>query len=241
MPTSANSLSEHPADIHVWRARLSASATDLKELIGLLSCEERERASRFRNEGDRARFVLGRIVARSVLGECLQQTPKDVQLALDHSGKPVVVSSAVELHFSIAHSEDHVLFAIASGRRVGVDVEWVREMDDLNEIAARYFSKNEYLAIQATSEPLRTKSFFTCWTLKEAYLKARGDGMRLPLDAFDVAFTPDEMPRLLETRFCPVDVNRWHFRKLDLGPSYVAALAFEVGAEPKLRLWDWNS
>jgi 4'-phosphopantetheinyl transferase len=242
MPASTNSLRAHSREVHVWRARLSASATELRELVGLLSSEERNRADRFRNERDCARFALGRIVARSVLGQCLQRPPKDVQLTLDRSDKPVVATSAdMELHFNIAHSEDYVLLAVASGRRIGVDVEWVREAEDLNEIAARYFSRNEYLTLQAIPEPLRTKSFFACWTLKEAYLKARGDGIRLPLDVFDVAFAPDEMPRLLETRFDSADADRWHFRELDLGPAYVAALAIEAGVEPELKLWDWNS
>ena len=242
MLTTANSLRAHSRKVHVWRARLSASTTDLAELVGLLSSQERERAGRFRNERDRARFALGRIIARSVLGQCLQRPPKDVQLTLDRLDKPVVVNCGnIELHFNITHSEDYVLFAVASGRRVGVDVEKIREVEDLKEIAARHFSKSEYLTLHAIPEPLRTKSFFTCWTLKEAYLKARGDGLRLPLDTFDVAFAPDERPRLLETRFDPADADRWHFHELDLGRAYVAALAIEAGAEPELKLCDWNS
>jgi 4'-phosphopantetheinyl transferase len=216
-PDVNHSLSIPTREVHVWRARLSSPIADLSTLRGSLSCEERERADRFRSEHDRARFVLGRIVARSVLGHCLQRPARDIQLTLDRSGKPVVASpSEMTLHFNISHSGDHVLFALARNRRVGVDVEQVREAKDLNEIAARCFSKAEYLRLQTIPERMRTESFYRCWTLKEAYLKARGEGLRLSPDSFDVAFFPGEMPRLLETRFDPVDATRWCFR---IGPG----------------------
>jgi 4'-phosphopantetheinyl transferase len=240
-PDIAVSLSLSAREVHVWRARLSSSTADLSKLRGSLSSEERERADRFRSEHDRARFVLGRIVARSVLGHCLQRPARDVQLTSDNSGKPVVASpSEALLHFNISHSGDHVLLALARDRRVGVDVEQVREAKDLNEIAARCFSKAEYFRLQTIPERMRTESFYRCWTLKEAYLKARGEGFRLSLDSFDVAFLPGEMPRLLETRFDPVDATRWCFRELHLGSAYLAALATEAGPELELKLWDWN-
>jgi 4'-phosphopantetheinyl transferase len=229
-------------EVHVWRARLSSSAGDLSRLGGSLSSEERERADRFRFEHDRARFVLGRIVARSVLGHCLQWPARDIQLILDRSGKPVVASpSEMTLQFNISHSGDHVLLALAYNRRVGVDVEQVCEADDLNETAARFFSRTEYLRFQTIPERTKTESFYRCWTLKEAYLKARGEGLRLSPDSFDVAFLPGETPCLLETRFDPLDATRWCFRKLDLGSGYLAALATEVGPELQLKLWNWNA
>ncbi len=228
-------------EVHVWRARLSSSTVDLSRRRGLLSSEERERADRFRSEHDRNRFLLGRIVARSVLGCCLQRPAWDVQLALDYLGKPVVAApSETSIHFNIAHSGDYILFALARKRRVGVDVEQIRETKDLNEIAARYFSKIEYLRLLTVPEPLRTESFYRCWTMKEAYLKARGEGLGLPLDSFDVAFLRDEIPRLLETRFDRADAARWFMHELDLGSAYLAALATEVAPRLELKLWDWN-
>jgi 4'-phosphopantetheinyl transferase len=95
--------------------------------------------------------------------------------------------------------------------------------------------------LQTIPDHMKTESFYRCWTLKEAYLKARGEGLRLSPDSFDVAFFPGETPRLLETRFDPLDAARWCFRKLDLGSGYVAALATEVGPELQLKLWNWNA
>ena len=228
-------------EVHVWRARLSLSTVAVSRRRGSLSSEELERVDRFRSEHDRTRFVLGRIVARSVLGSCLEQPARDVQITLDYLGKPIVAApSETLIHFNIAHSGDYVLFALARERRVGVDVEQIRETNDLKEIAARYFSKIEYLRLLTVPERLRAESFYRCWTMKEAYLKARGEGFRLSLDAFDVAFLPSEMPRLLETRFNYVDAKQWCIYKLDLGSAYLAALATEVTPGLELKLWDWN-
>ena len=185
--------------------------------------------------------MLGQIVARSVLSHCLQQAPKDVQLTLDQLGKPIVARcSETPIHFNISHSGDHVLFALARDQRVGVDVEQIRETKDLNEIAARCFSKIEYLSLLTVPESMRTEAFYRCWTMKEAYMKARGEGFKLSMDAFDVAFLPGEMPRLIETRFDHGDTRRWRFHKLDLGFAYLAVLAVEVASELELKLWDWN-
>jgi 4'-phosphopantetheinyl transferase len=240
-PDVACSFNIPAHEVHVWRARLSSSTADLTQRRGSLSSEEQERADRFRSEHDRTQFVLGRIVARSVLGHCLQEPAGDVQLKLDDLGKPIVAArSETPIHFNISHSGDYVLFALARERRVGVDVEQIRKTEDLNEIAARYFSKIEYLRLLTVPERLRTESFYRCWTMKEAYLKARGDGFKLPMDSFDVAFLPGERPRLLETRFDHVDTRRWCFHELDLGSTYHAALATEVAPELELKLWVWN-
>ncbi|WJR80342.1 4'-phosphopantetheinyl transferase superfamily protein [Bradyrhizobium sp. NP1] len=229
--------------VDVWRTTLNSSSADLSKLSGSLSSEERERADRFRWEQDRARFMLGRIMARSVLGHCLQKPASTIQLAVDHAGKPVVASPSETppLHFNISHAGDYVLLALARDRRVGVDVEQISDIRDLNEIAARCFSKAEYSRLQTIPERMRPQSFYRCWTLKEAYLKARGDGLSLPLESFDVAFLPGEMPRLLETRFDPADAARWCLRELDMGSAYLAAVAIEVAPELELRLWDWPS
>ena len=240
-PGHACRLNPPASEVHVWRANLCSSTEDLSRRCGLLSSEEQQRADRFRSEHDRARFVLGRIVARSVLGHCLQKPAAEVSLTLDNLGKPVVAAPETSIHFNIAHSGDHVLFALARERRVGVDVEQIRETNDLNKIAAVYFSNMEYLRLGAVPESIRTESFCRCWIMKEAYLKARGEGLRLPLDSFDVAFLSDEMPRLLETRFDYADAGRWCFHILDLGSAYLAALATEVAPTFELKLWDWNS
>jgi len=237
-PNFANTLDPLCHEVHVWQARLSQSALDLSAFPGDLSQEEHQRASRFRSDHDRMRFLLGRLIARSVLGRCLKQQAREVRFTLDHSGKPAVASSSI--HFNISHSGDHVLFALAQNHRIGVDVEQLRKIDDLDDIAATHFSVAERSRLKAVPQPVKTECFFRCWTMKEAYIKGRGEGFGLPLDSFDVAFLPDETPRLLATRFDPADAARWCFRQLNVGPGYLAALVTDVAPPFTLRLWDWN-
>lgn len=225
-------------EVHVWRATLSRSADQLSKLGGELPLEEQERADRFRLEHDRMRFLLGRLIARTVLARCLQQPPREIRLILDDSKKPSVASSS--LHFNISHSGDYILLALARDRRIGVDIERLREVEDMNEIATRYFSKVEQSCLNSAARETRMESFFRCWTMKEAYIKARGEGFGLALDSFDVAFLAGESPRLLATRFDSADAGRWSFHRVDVGPDHVAALATESPSQLELKLWDWS-
>jgi 4'-phosphopantetheinyl transferase len=141
------------------------------------------------------------------------------------------------MQFNISHSGDLVLIAIAKGRAVGVDVEKIRTDLDPDSIAARFFSANECKVLASLAGPERYQAFFTCWTRKEAYLKARGVGLSVPLDRFDVSFLPNEEPRLLATRDDPLEASQWRLQALDLGSDYAAALA-GAGSDWKLRCWD---
>jgi len=107
------------------------------------------------------------------------------------------------------------------------------------EIAARFFSPNECRALAALAADVQCAAFFACWTRKEAYLKARGDGLSLPLDEFDVAFAPGQKPRLLETRHDPAEARRWRLQALDLSGDYAGALAAPSSIR-KLKCWNWH-
>jgi 4'-phosphopantetheinyl transferase len=132
-----------------------------------------------------------------------------------------------------------ILIAITIGREVGVDVERIRTDLDLDSIAARFFSASEYKILASLAGPARYEAFFACWTRKEAYLKARGVGLSLPLDQFDVSFLPNEIPRLLATRPDPAEARRWRIQALDLSGDYAAALA-APGSTWKLKCWNWH-
>jgi 4'-phosphopantetheinyl transferase len=121
---------------------------------------------------------------------------------------------------------------------MGVDVEREREDMATAEIAARFFSPLECSTLAALPAAKQCEAFFSCWTRKEAYLKARGDGLSLPLDQFDVAFAPGEEPRLINTRHDPAEAQRWKLMTLQVGHGHAAALAVE-GTDWKLKCWDW--
>jgi 4'-phosphopantetheinyl transferase len=232
---------EHPLpedEVHVWRVSLDVAPSIFLKLSQVLSQSERERADRFRFEIDRRRSVIGRGCLRLLLGRILSSRPEALEIHSDEFGKPSLTGKQAALQFNLSHSGNAVLIAIARGRAVGVDVEKIRTDLALDEIATRFFSANECNALATLTGSARYLGFFTCWARKEAYLKARGVGLSLPLHEFDVSFLPHERPRLLATRHDPPDANRWRLVALNVSPDYAAAVA--AAGDWTLKCWDLN-
>src|SRR5882757_3645072 len=227
-------------EVHVWRTTLDMVPSGFETLRQILSSDERERASRFHLAADQRRGVIGRGYLRLLLGRILDLPANKLQFEYDEFGKPSLIpDQGLPLQFNVSHSGDLVLIAITIGRAVGVDVEKIRTDLDLDGIAARFFSASEYRILASLAGPGRYHAFFACWTRKEAYLKARGVGLSLPLDQFDVSFLPEEEPRLLATRPDPAEAKQWKLQRLDPSSGYAAALA-AAGSAWKLRCWDWD-
>jgi len=229
-------------EVHVWRAGLNQAPGTLLRLAGILAADERERADRFVFADDRTRHVLGRGLARLLLGHCLG-VPADA-LVFEHNafGKPCVAGAggaAERLEFSISHSGDVVLVALARARRVGVDVERAQAGRGIDGIAGRFFSAAECAALASLAPASRQDAFFTCWTRKEAYIKATGQGLSLALASFDVALAPGAPARLLATRPDAGERERWTLQDLDVGEGYKAAVAVE-GSGWRLVSWTWD-
>jgi 4'-phosphopantetheinyl transferase len=226
-------------EVHIWRASLDQPQDHFARLTHILSPEERARADRFHFEADRKRCVLARGLLRLLLGHCLGRPADRLRFQYGESGKP---SLACGLHppvqFNLSHSGDLVLIALSRSRALGIDIERMRMDVATKEIAARFFSAKECRDLATVTPDMRCAAFFACWTRKEAYLKARGDGLSLPLEQFDVSFLPGDEPRLIETRHDPAEVHRWTLHALDGGCGYKAALAVE-GVDWKLKCWDW--
>jgi 4'-phosphopantetheinyl transferase len=228
-----------PNEVHVWRAGLQQSPSCLASLTQVLSVEERARAERYHFEADRKRSIIGHGVSRLLLARCLGVSPQGLRFTYNAFGKPdVVCARTPHLHFNLSHSGEWIVIALSRGRILGVDVERERKDMATADIAARFFSPVECETLAVLSAAMRCRAFFSCWTRKEAYLKARGDGLSLPLDQFDVAFAPGEKPRLVETRHDPAEAHRWKLAALQVGCDYAAALAVE-GADWTLKCWDW--
>jgi 4'-phosphopantetheinyl transferase len=130
------------------------------------------------------------------------------------------------------------LYAVARGREVGIDLEFIRRDLEVEQIAERFFSRQEIATLRALPADLRRDAFFLCWTRKEAYIKARGEGLSLPLDQFDVSLIPGEPAALLSTRPDSDEALRWSLQELPLGSGYVAALAVE-GRGRSFSCWQW--
>lgn len=212
-------------DVHVWTVDCEECADQVDELYRVLSADERERARRYRRAADQDRFVVARGMLRRVLSRYLASEPQEIRFGYGMYGKPELPDQAVR--FNLSHSGVLALCAIARDRAVGVDVECERPILEIDQIARRYFSSEEYLTLARLPQSLRARAFLECWTRKEAYVKARGEGLLFPLNAFTVAVALGEPAALLENTIHPDDVYRWSFRSLDPAPGYVGALAVE--------------
>jgi 4'-phosphopantetheinyl transferase len=225
------SMSLEIDEIHIWRAGLNLPSGWVHELWSILTPEERTRAVRFQFPTHRDRFVIARGVLRILLGYYLDIPAERVTIEYLSCGKPFLhrdeAGPAVE--FNLAHSHGLAVYAFGIARPLGIDLERVRPKLVDEDVYEYFFSPREAATLRGLSPSARTTAFLRCWTRKEAYLKARGDGMSVALDSFDVTLAPGEPPALLASREDPCDVMRWSFRDLPVAPGYVAALVVAGG------------
>jgi 4'-phosphopantetheinyl transferase len=210
--------------------RLDVGLEALPALAALLSESERQRASRFAFDGDRRRFTVARARLRQLLAARLGARPESIELACGPHGKPRLSGRFADsdLRFNVAHSGDIAVYAFSRGREVGVDVEAVRAIPDVDAVAARFFSRRENEAYRALASGDRAFGFFNCWTRKEAFVKALGNGLRHPPDSFDVSLAPGEPARILRIGNEPGRYCRWRMAGFVPLPGYVAAAVIEA-------------
>jgi 4'-phosphopantetheinyl transferase len=224
-----------PEDVHVWRTPLECRPATVDRLREHLSVDEQERADRYHFEKDRRHFIAGRGILRTLLGRYLGQQPASLRFTYSAAGKPMLDgSTGVEYRFNLTHSNGLALLAVTRRRDVGVDVEHIRPDLEGEQLAERFFSVREVAALRSLPAELRRQAFFHCWTRKEAYIKAVGQGLSLPLDQFDVTLLPHEPAALLATQYRPQEAQRWSLYALAPGDGFVGALAVEGHS---WRLW----
>lgn len=228
-----------PHELHVWRVDLDRPPASLECLAECLSSDERRRAERFVREIDRRRFIVSHAAVRTILGQYLGIPPERVEMAIRPGGKPELTPppDAPPLRFNLSHSDALAMIAVVFDREVGIDVERVRPMSDMQGIVERFFAPGERAVWQTLPHDERASAFFRCWTRKEAYLKARGVGLSSGLDKFEVAFAPGEPARLLRDNRGDFAAD-WHMYDLSPNSNYFAACAVERGAE-NLSVFDW--
>jgi 4'-phosphopantetheinyl transferase len=163
-----------------------------------------------------------------------------LQLDIGAFGKPFFADGKATygLRFNLSHSHRLALIAITRDREVGVDIEYMRPDFVTDDVAAHFFSRAEVEQFGAVAPEMKTQAFFNCWTRKEAYIKARGEGLSCPLDQFDVSVAPDSPAMLLNSRIDSDEVSRWSFQDLFAEPGYAATLAVE-GEFSNMVLWDF--
>jgi 4'-phosphopantetheinyl transferase len=227
-----------PGEVHVWSVRLDPSPAEVGRLGRFLSADERERASRFRFEKHRRQYTVGRGVLRELLAAYADTRPEAVRFTYGPRGKPFLEPSCnpKDLQFNLSNSDELALVGFVLGVEIGVDVEFLREMSDCEQIAERFFSASERQALREIPFPGKQEAFFNCWTRKEAYLKAVGEGLAAPLDSFDVTLALGDPPRMLTLEGDPERAARWFLHHLRPAADYLGAVAIERG-DWVVRTW----
>ncbi|GAK60373.1 4'-phosphopantetheinyl transferase [Candidatus Vecturithrix granuli] len=236
---------EHPVltqdEVHIWRVALDMPASNLQQFSEILADDERLRADRFRFPQHRNHFIAARGALRTLLGRYSGMPPEKLRFEYNQYGKPALSGNlnASLLQFNLSHSGELALYAFVRNCEVGIDIEYTRRrIDQIEQIARRYFSDTETTALSALPEHLRQQAFFNCWTRKEAYIKARGKGLSLPLHQFDVTLAPGEPARLLATRDDPSQLAHWTMQALQPGPDYIGAIVIE-GHNWNVKCWQF--
>lgn len=224
-------------EIQVWSIPLHPGEAEIQRLSRLLSADEHERAAKFRFDVHRRRYVVGRGALRRLLGAYLGADPAALRFGYGPRGKPGLPDWP-GLGFNLSNSEDLALAGFLRDREIGVDVEYLKEMEDLEQIATRFFSASEVAALASVPREQKKEAFFNCWTRKEAYLKAVGEGLAAPLDSFDVTLIPGEAPRMLTLEGSAERATPWFFHHFRPAQDFIGALAVD-GGNWEVRGWGY--
>jgi 4'-phosphopantetheinyl transferase len=210
-------------EVHIWRGSLSRRPGEIARLRDLLTPDEYGRADRYRFERDRSRYIVGRATLRLLLARYLDAAPNELEFGYGEFDKPYLDGGP---SFNLSHSGAVALYAFAAAGELGVDVE-LDDADLSRElIAERFFSPAEVSVLRSLPAGVQRRAFLTCWTRKEAFIKARGDGLSLALDSFDVTLAPSIPAALLRTAWCEEEAGQWSIEDLsDRRAGYIAAVA----------------
>lgn len=225
-------------EVHIWCASLDVPDDTLAGLAAVLSEDERARASRFRIEPHRRRWTVARGTLRTLLGRYLDVAPAALRFATGSEGKPALCgASRGDLRFNVAHSDAIALYAVTAIGEVGVDVERIQEMPDADLIAESHFAEGERAMLRALPPADSAAGFFNCWTRKEAWIKAIGRGLSIPLAEFEVTLAPGDACRLVHMNGEQAATAGWKLASLSPAAGYTGAMAIEA-SEVELSMWE---
>lgn len=217
--------------VHIWQIPLTTQPTQ-----SLLSQDELQRANRFHSQKDRHCFTTARAALRQILSQIIKIPANEITFTYSPTGKPELK----EIQFNLSHSHDHAVLAITPNHRIGTDMEFVNPERATDAIATRFFAPNEAAKLQSLPPEERLEAFFQCWTRKEAYVKAIGSGLSLPLSSFEVTFGPNTPPSILQIQDPVETASHWRLYNIPSPQGYAAAVAVE-GAQHELIFHIWNT
>jgi 4'-phosphopantetheinyl transferase len=231
-------------EVHVRIASLDCPQSEMKYFENILAEDEINRANRFHFKKDRERFVAGRGLLRMILSSYVGMPANEIIFTYGCHGKPGLrrQDGRPAIEFNLAHSGGTAIYAITRDRPVGVDIEVMKYEFPLESVAEHFFSTVEVAALRSLPQPMQRIAFFKCWTRKEAFIKALGDGLSCPLSDFDVSLTPGEPASLLNIGWAPEETSRWCIEDINAVAGCAAAVVFS-GCRCRLHVsqWDLNS
>lgn len=214
--------------IYLWQADLEIKRVIEDHFLNLLSEDEVQRANRFRFELDRRHFIAARGYLRELLAGYLNLAAHNIEFAYSEYGKPSVIGP-VPLSFNVSHSKGKAIFAVSDSAEIeaiGVDVESLQRKVEITLVAKHFFAPMEVETLFALPESEQFAAFLRCWTRKEAFIKAKGDGLSLGLDQFEVDFVQPERSALLATHYEPEDYKHWQMENVSLDEGFVGAVVW---------------
>lgn len=216
--------------MYVWAVRTTAPSSVIARFAATLAPDQIERAQRFRFEPLRHKYVLAAGALRFLIGRYLRIEPAAVTFVYGPRGKPALAGDDPALHFNMSHSGELAVFAFIAGTAVGIDIEKIRPLDDMLSIASHYFCAAESNTLRSLGPEQSRTAFFNCWTRKEAYLKATGNGLYTPLDEIEVTMLPHEKVRFVHIDGDTTVAQQWTLHDLQIHPGYAAAVAYRSHA-----------
>ena len=235
LPSPSRQPLLNESDVHIWRARLNVSELARQRFAAVLSEDEMTRATSFHFELHRNNFIAARGWLRTILGSYLNLAPGDVRFIYSSFGKPSI-EQVTPIHFNLAHSGEYAVYAFTLNEEIGVDVEFIQRDFAMETIANQFFSPNEVASLFRFPQRLRPRAFYDCWTRKEAFIKAQGLGLSLPLVDFEVSLDHDE-PALLHTSWDSAEATRWSLININVAADYAGAVAIARGER---CLYSWH-
>jgi 4'-phosphopantetheinyl transferase len=218
-------------EVHVWIAAVDGPTLDPDSLAVVLSPDERQRAASFRFEKHRRRYIAAHAALRQILSRYLGKPAEDIVFACNRFGKPFLCETdgMASVSFNMSHSGELALAAFARGRLIGADVELIRPVEEFEQIAEAHFTPQELTLLEQADIASRQHTFYTCWTRKEAYIKAIGKGLSIPLNSFDTSIPAGAAGRRIERSPDAPHVASWWLSDLVVDFGYAAALVVEDG------------
>lgn len=232
-----NNLTLKSIETHIWRANLDKNNSNFAFLKTHLTKDEVEYAKRFKFKKHSNRFIIARGILRSLLGRYLEVTPRKIKIEYSDYGKPHFQNEKA-INFNISHSKQMAVFAFSKYCNIGIDIEFINKKIEFDEIAKRFFSKNEVKTLNSLSDKDKVIGFYNCWTRKEAFIKAVGEGLSFPLDKFEVSLEPEKPAKIIKINCPQQDVSKWSIYAIKPEHNFVGSCVLE-GSIERIKYWNW--